>query len=377
MKSPKKTKALTLKQQPPSLQQEFYSQIREVIEQARGKAYRAVNFIMVEAYWNVGRLIVEEEQKGETRAGYGEHLLMSLAEKLTQEFGEGYSLTNLKYFRQFYLAFPIGHSLSDQDSIKQKGHAVSDQLKMPFLRPELSWTHYRLLLKVEKEEARKYYLEEAIASNWSTRQLERQINSFYYERLLSSKNRTLLKEETNKLEIPACPEDLIKDPLVLEFLNVKRDAVLQEKDLESLLIGKLQDFLLELGRGFSFVGRQHRISADTEHFYIDLVFYNYVLKCFILIDLKIGRLTHQDVGQMDFYVRYFEDKMRGKGDNPTIGIVLCSEKNETIVKYSMLKGSKRLFASKYKLHLPTEAELKKELEHERELIEREKRLLGG
>jgi len=353
MKSPKKTKALTLKQQPPSLQQEFYSQIREVIEQARGKAYRAVNFIMVEAYWNVGRLIVEEEQKGETRAGYGEEIVVEVSKRLTTEFGKGFDPSNLWHMKSFYLSFP----------------------KLEALRRELTWTHYRLLLKVEKEEARKYYLEEAIASNWSTRQLERQINSFYYERLLSSKNRALLKKETNKLEMQARPEDLIKDPLVLEFLNVKRDAKLQEKDLESLLISKLQDFLLELGRGFSFVGRQHRISADTEHFYIDLVFYNYVLKCFILIDLKIGRLTHQDIGQMDFYVRYFEDKMRGKGDNPTIGIVLCSEKNETIVKYSMLKGSKRLFASKYKLHLPTEAELKKELEHERELIEREKRLL--
>ncbi|OGQ23541.1 MAG: hypothetical protein A3I05_08760 [Deltaproteobacteria bacterium RIFCSPLOWO2_02_FULL_44_10] len=377
MKSSKKNTSLVVRKDGKILRQNFYSQVKDIILQARGNAYRSVNFIMVEAYWNVGRLIVEEEQKGKKRADYGEHLILSLAEKLTREFGEGYSLTNLKYFRQFYLAFQKGHAVRGQSESRQKSHALRDQL-VPFgLRPELSWTHYRLLLKVEKETARQYYLEEAVAGNWSTRQLERQINSFYYERLLMSRKRSLLKKTTNKLEPPATAADLIKDPFVLEFLNVKRDAVLQEKELETLLINKLQDFLLELGRGFSFVGRQHRISAGTKHFYIDLVFYNYVLKCFILIDLKMGELTHQDIGQMDFYVRFFEDKLRGKEDNPTIGIVLCSEKEEAVVKYSVLNDGKRIFASKYKLYLPTEEELKKELEHEREVIEQEKRLLKG
>lgn len=352
-KGSKKTKSIAVKKETQSPEQKLYSQIREVIQKARNKAYRSVNFIMVEAYWNVGRLIVEEEQKGKKRAGYGEYLIVGLAGKLMKEFGKGFDERNLRNMRAFYRTFPIRNAV----------------------RSELSWTHYRLLLKVEKEHARKYYLEEAIANNWSTRQLERQINSFYYERLLSSKKRALLKKETNKLEGPAQPDDLIKDPFVLEFLNVKRDAKLQERELESMLIGKLQDFLLELGRGFAFVGRQHRISADTDHFYIDLVFYNYVLKCFTLIDLKMGKLTHQDIGQMDFYVRYFEDKVRNESDNPTIGILLCSEKNEAIVRYSVLKGSRQLFASKYKLYLPTEEELRKELEHERAVIERERRLL--
>ncbi len=288
MKSLKKPTSLVTKKDGEILRREFYSQVKDIILQARSNAYRSVNFIMVGTYWNLGRLIVEEEQKGKKRADYGEHLILSLAEKLTREFGEGYSLTNLKYFRQFYLAFQKSHTVRGQIVSGQKSHALRDQ-SVPFgLRPELSWTHYRLLLKVEKEAARQYYLEEAVAGNWSTRQLERQINSFYYERLLMSRKRNLLKKETNKLEAPATAADLIKDPFVLEFLNVKRDAVLKEKELETLLINKLQDFLLELGRGFSFVGRQHRISAGTKHFYIDLVFYNYVLKCFILIELLCG-----------------------------------------------------------------------------------------
>ncbi|MFH1505099.1 MAG: PDDEXK nuclease domain-containing protein [Candidatus Omnitrophota bacterium] len=352
-KNSKKTKSLAVKKEAQSLGKKFYLQVREVIQKARNKTYHSVNFIMVEAYWNIGRLIVDEEQKGKERADYGKYLILGLAESLMQEFGKGFDERNLRNMRAFYRTFPIRNAT----------------------RAELSWTHYRMLLKVEKEDARKYYIKEAIVNNWSTRQLERQINSFYYERLLSSKKRVLLRKETNKLEGLAQPEDLIKDPFVLEFLNVKRDAQLQERELESMLIGKLQNFLLELGRGFSFVGRQHRISADTDHFYIDLVFYNYVLKCFVLIDLKTGKLTHQDIGQMDFYVRYFEDKICNKGDNPTIGIVLCSEKNEAIVKYSVLKGNRQLFASKYKLYLPTEEELRKELEHERAVIEREQKLL--
>ena len=250
--------------------------------------------------------------------------------------------------KQFYVAFKNLHAL----------------------RGELSWTHYRLLLKVEREEIRQFYLNECIQSNWSTRQLERQINSFYYERLLVSKNRKPVKREADMRakELSVSPEEQIKDPYVLEFLGLKEIPSLKESQLEQALIDQLQKFLLELGRGFSFVSRQQRISTETQHFFIDLVFYNYLLKCFVLIDLKTGKLMHQDIGQMDMYVRLFEDKMKGKDDNPTIGIILCAEKDETIVKYSVLKENKKLFASKYKLYLPSEKELKDEIEREKQML---------
>lgn len=241
------------------------------------------------------------------------------------------------------------------------------QLENPdVLRRELSWTHYRHLMRVENPDARTYYLEETIAQNWSTRALERQINSFYYERLLSSKKKKKTageaKEKTGELVLR--PEDFIKDPIVLEFLNLPLGSGFLEKDIEAAIISKLQQFILEMGKGFSFVARQKRINAEDENFYVDLVFYNYVLKCFVLIDLKLGKLTHQDIGQMDLYVRWYEDNEKPATDNPTIGIILCSQKNETIVKYSVLKESKQLFASRYKLYLPSEEELKKELEYE-------------
>lgn len=330
----------------------IYSRVREILETARSSAYRAVNVAMVQAYWHIGREIVEEEQKGKVKAGYGEYLLKDLSQRLTKDFGKGFDYSNVKNMRQFYLIFPIGDAL----------------------RSQLSWTHYRLLMRVEKESARNFYIEECITGNWSTRQLERQINSFYYERLLSSREKKPVKKEIQKLEPSLKPEDIIKDPYVLEFLNVKENIRFLEKDLESALIGKLQDFLLELGKGFSFVSRQQRISACGDNFYIDLVFYNYLLKCFVLIDLKIGKLTHQDIGQMDFYVRYYENELRAETDNPTIGIILCSEKNETVVKYSVLNKNKRLFASKYKLYLPTEKELKEELEREKRMLEMELKL---
>ncbi len=335
-----------------TIKDDFYRNIKDVLEDARNNVYRAVNFAMVEAYWNIGRLIVEEEQSGEQRAEYGKHLVKELSIKLTNDFGKGFTRTNLWYMRQFYTLFSNLHAL----------------------RGELSWTHYRLLLKVEKEKARDFYLNEAVDSNWSTRQLERQINSFYYERLLSSKDKKPVIDEAEQNASPAKPEDLIKDPYVLEFLNLKGNGSLIEKDLETELLVKLQEFLLELGKGFSFVSRQYRISVDSDHFYIDLVFYNYILKCFILIDLKMGKLTHRDIGQMDFYVRYAEDNIKVEGDNPTIGLILCSEKNETIVKYSVLNENKQMFASRYKLYLPTEEELARELRHEIELIRAEKSL---
>lgn len=306
---------------------------------------------MVEAYWNVGKLIVEA-QDGNERAEYGEELLKNLSKELTKEFGKGFTVTNLRYMRQFYIVF-------------QKHHA---------LRDELSWTHYRLLMKIENEEIRKFYLNECIEENWSTRQLERQINSFYYQRILASQNKQIVRNEINKLEKGIQAEDIIKDPFVLEFMGLNDNRDFTEIEVEKALMDNLQKFLLELGKGFSFVARQKRITADGDHFYIDLVFYNYILKCFILIDLKVGKLSHQDIGQMDFYVRYFEKEIKSESDNPTIGIILSSERNETVVKYSVLEESKQLFSAKYLPYLPTEEELKKELKRERNLIEIEKSL---
>lgn len=326
----------------------FYQDIKKILSEARNKAYTAVNFAMVEGYWNVGRRIVEEEQKGKYRAQYGTKLLENLSRKLTNDFGKGFDPTNLWNMRKFYLTFPI------LDAVRQ----------------ELRWTHYRFLLRVENENARNFYLAECAQAHWSTRQLERQINSFYYERLLASKNRLPVKREADERanQLKAAPEEQIKDPYVLEFLGLREMPHLRESQLEQALIDHLQKFLLELGRGFSFVARQMRISAETQHFYIDLVFYNYLLKCFVIIDLKTSKLTHQDIGQMDMYVRIFEDKIKQTGDNPTIGIILCTKKDETIVKYSVLKGSKKLFASQYKLYLPSEKELKDEIEREKQIL---------
>lgn len=327
---------------------EFYEDIRKILTQARDKSYAAVNIAMVEAYWNVGRRIVEEEQKGRKRAEYGSYLIKNLSERLTKEFGIGFSEQSLWNMRQFYVKFPI----------------------LSALRRELSWTHYRFLLRVENESARDFYIEECAKSNWSTRQLERQINSFYYERFLASRNKLQVKREADARakELSISPEEQIKDPYVLEFLGLKEIPSLKERRLEQALIDHLQKFLLELGRGFSFVARQMRISTETQHFYIDLVFYNYLLKCFVIIDLKTSKLAHQDIGQMDMYVRIFEDKMKQPRDNPTIGIILCTKKDETIVKYSVLKGSKKLFASQYKLYLPSEKELKDEIEREKHIL---------
>ena len=344
-----KKKIVAPKIKSPSL----YEKVAGVLDHARSHSYKAVNSVMVQAYWNIGKLIVEEEQSGKNRADYGKALIKELVKKLSAEYGKGFNITNISYMRQFYVTFKKFHSVSG----------------------ELSWTHYRHLLRVENQDARQFYIDECIECNWSTRQLERQIDSFYYERILSSKNKTLARKDAKKKEIATSPEDLIKDPYVLEFLNVGEQSSIQEKELEGALIGKLQNFLLELGKGFSFVARQKRITSEHNHFYIDLVFYNYILKCFVLIDLKTDKLTHQDVGQMDFYVRYFEDQVKTKDDNPTIGIILCSEKDDAIVKYSVLQGSKKLFASKYKLYLPSENELKNELLREKQLIESEKKLL--
>ncbi len=341
---------------------DVYQSILQILMDTRSKAYRAVNSIMVEAYWNIGRIIVEEEQKGKGKAQYGEALIENLSERLTRDFGKGFSPQNLWNIRQFYLTFPILSS--------SKRESKGSKVKLSAVRRELSWTHYKLLMRVENLNARQWYMNEAADAGWSTRALERQVNSFYYERLLASKDKLPAKREADgrAKQLKASPEEQIKDPYILEFLGLQERPYLRESQLEQALIDHLQKFLLELGRGFFFVARQHRISTETQHFFIDLVFYNYLLKCFILIDLKTAKLTHQDIGQMDMYVRLFEDKMKGTDDNPTIGIILCAEKDETVVKYSVLKDNKKLFASKYKLYLPTERELIEELERERYLL---------
>ena len=327
----------------------LYGAIRQVLETARQSAYKAVNFAMVQAYWHIGRLIVEDEQKGEVRAEYGKRVLAELAERLTADFGKGFDASNLRYMRLFYQAFP----------------------KCDALRHELSWTHYRLLLRVENLDARDWYMNEAVAENWSSRELERQISVLYYDRMLLSADKQSTKTDAKenialaKLE----PESIIRNPYVLEFLDLKDYPNLHEKDIEEGLINNLQSFLLELGKGFCFVARQKRIRFDDQDFYIDLVFYNCLLKCYVLIDLKLGELTYQDIGQMDGYIRLYEEQYRKEDDNPTLGIVLCSNRNEAIVKYSILHENKQLFASKYLLYLPSEDELKKEIERERKLLD--------
>jgi len=337
-----------------SLNTTFYDDVRQILQSARNKTYRAVNTAMVEAYWLIGKRIVEEEQSGKSRAEYGKRLLENLSKSLSNHFGKGFSYANLRNFRQFYLTYP-------------------DQEICYTVCSKLSWSHNRLIMRIDNEQARTYYLIESKAENWSVRQLQRNINSHYYERLLSS------PKEKNKLTLTV-PEtvnntgDFIKDPYVLEFLNLPENVKLQETHLEQAIISNLQAFLLEMGKGFSFVARQFRISTETSHFYIDLVFYNYLLKCFVIIDLKSSKLTHQDIGQMDMYVRMFDDLKRGEDDNPTIGIILCNDKEETLVRYSVLKESEQLFASKYRLILPTEEELKEELEREIRLIEEQDKL---
>ncbi|HAZ06605.1 MAG TPA: DUF1016 domain-containing protein [Acetobacterium sp.] len=335
----------------PLVNVKLYENIRITVAEAQKKVYATVNFVMVETYWNIGRQIYEAQGEND-RAEYGTGLLKELSVKLTAEFGKGFEASNLRRMRQFYLVF-------------QKRDA---------LRHELSWTHYRMLLKVENEKAREFYLDECAKSGWSTRQLERQINSFYYERLLSSQDQDRVRKEIQRLEPGVGTKDIIRDPYVLEFLGLEQTSNLYEKDLEQGLINHLQKFLLELGRGFSFVARQKRISFDGEHYYIDLVFYNYILKCFVIIDLKVGKLTHQDIGQMQMYVNYYTREMRNEGDNLPIGIILCADKSESVVKYTLPENNNQIFTSKYKLYMPTEEELKQELEKEQQLLEIEKNL---
>jgi len=322
-------------------QNDIYQSIREVILIARRNVKKSVNFNMVQAYWAIGKQIIEA-QAGKERAKHGSSLLKFLAENLTAEFGVSFDVSNLRKMRQFYNAFQIRDTLC----------------------PELSWSHYRRLMRISDEQERFFYMHEAAECNWSVRQLERNINTLYYTRLLKAPeyDRDEIRNEIKKLEPNDIRDHLLKDPYLLEFLELKENRKYLEKDLEQALIDNLQDFLIELGKGFSLAGRQKRITVDGEHFHIDLVFYNYILRCFVVIDLKMDKLTHRDIGQLDFYVRYFDDKIRQEADNPTIGLILCADKNESIVKYSVLNDNENLFASKYLTYLPTEQELRAVIE---------------
>jgi len=318
--------------------------IKAILTEARSVTVRTINTTMVSAYWLIGKRIVVEEQKGSDKATYGEGVLKKLSKELTSEFGNGFSYTNLRNMRQFYLTY-------------------NDSEICQTLSVKLPWSHNCLIMRLSDTKAREWYLREAAREQWSVRQLERNINSFYYQRQLESglvenEKDTQCVENSNSID----PRQFVKDPYVLEFVGLPAYPNHNEKELEDALTDKMQDLLLELGKGFSFIKRQYRISTETSHFYIDLVFYNYILKCFVLVDLKADKLTHQDVGQMDMYIRMFDDIKKGPDDNPTIGILLCADKDETIVKYSVLNESKQIFASKYLPYLPTEEELRRELE---------------
>lgn len=317
----------------------LFNSVKEIIVNAKQHAFRSSNSILLRMYWDIGNLIVNEEQQGRTKAKYGKAVLKNLSQQLMVEFGNGFDESNLRNMRKFYLAFPIRDAL----------------------RPELSWTHYRILSRIEDDNLRLQYMQHAIDGNWDTRSLQRNTNTLYLGRILEV-------PKNNKTE----PHNLIKDPYIFEFLGLSNDNKKSENSIETALINHLQEFIMELGKGFAFVARQQHIVTDISDFYIDLVFYNYFLKCFVLIDLKTDKLSHADIGQMDMYVRMFNDLKKTEGDNPAIGLILCTEKDETIVRYSVLAENKKLFASKYRLYLPGEEELKQLIEHDRVRFELDK-----
>ncbi len=315
-----------------------YLSIRGHVIDAQRQVYSAVNAAMVTAYWNIGKIIYEVCGENE-RAAYGKQILNDISDRLTVEFGKGFTVRNLRAMRQFYLAFPIWHTVC----------------------AELSWSHYRLLMRVANEKERMFYTQEAVKSGWSVRQLERQINTMFYQRILASRDKESVAAEIQTTEPKPEYERIIKDPYVLEFLNLPANEHYYESTLEQALIDHLQKFLLELGRGFSFVARQKHFNIDGRHFYIDLVFYNYILKCFVLIDLKTGDLTHQDIGQMQMYVNYYTRYMMNEGDNPPAGILLCAQKSNTLMQLTLPENNTQIYAAKYMPYMPTAEELKREL----------------
>lgn len=323
--------------------------ITSIWQTARTRAYTLVNRAMIDAYWSIGQRIFNEELKGQKKADYGSYLLRELATTLTRELDKHLDERELRRMRQFYQLFP------------------DPELH----RPELTWSHYRLLLRVEDAGARSFYLTEAASQSWSTRQLERNIQSLYYHRMLTAGNTGAIPSPEAPVRAPA-PHDFVKDPYVLEFLSLDLPASFSENELEGAILAELQHFLLEMGKGFAFVARQYAIKTTTRQYFIDLVFYNFLLKCFVLVDLKIAELTHQDIGQMDMYVRMFEDLKKVPGDNPTIGLILCSEKDDTLIRYSVLEGNEQLFASRYQTVLPTRAELTHLVQQGRQLFDQKR-----
>jgi predicted nuclease of restriction endonuclease-like (RecB) superfamily len=349
----------------------LFGRVLAILEQARSNVVRSVNANMVTAYWLIGREIVQAVQGGEERAEYGQHVLEKLSEQLTGRYGAGYSVANLKNFRQFYQAyserFGIGYP-TGSELVTEKSYLTGSEYSFS---PQLSWSHYRALMRIKDEKARNFYEQEAAECGWSKAQLERQIQSSYYQRIIANRGRAgLVSAGRERLPgEPVAAGHILKSPYVLEFLGLPDAKELHESTLEQAIIDNLQSFLLELGKGFSFVARQKHIRIDDDDFYVDLVFYNYLLKCFLLIDLKIGKLTHRSVGQMDGYVRLFEDRFKVPGDNPTIGLILCSGKSEAVAKYSVLSEGRQIFASKYLQFLPSEQELMLEIAKERKQIE--------
>ena len=366
---------------------DLFARVAAILEAARGNVVRAVNSNMVVAHWLIGREIVETIQEGEDRAAYGAQVLKGLSARLQSKYERGFSVPNLENFRKFFLAYrhrrPIS-SLTGRKSLpmgqsSEKSYPAGtislatpeEESGNPPFAPELTWSHYRALMRVSDEKARDFYEREAIECGWSKAQLERQIQSSLYQRILANRGEDgLLDEARERLPgEPLAPRDILRSPLVLEFLQLPDSPTLHESSLEQAIIDNLQTFMLELGKGFAFVARQKHIRFDEDDFYIDLVFYNYLLKCFLLIELKIGKLNHRDVGQLDGYVRLFEERFKVEGDNPTIGLILCSDKSEAVAQYSVLSEGKQIFAAKYLQFLPTEEELASELQRERRLLD--------
>lgn len=340
---------------------DLFARVASLLEDARANVVRAVNTQMIRVYWLIGREIVLEMQYGEQRAEYGKQVIENLSKQLTAKYSQGFSVANLKNFRQFYSTY--------SDRFENKSYPPGSEFKNDF-STQLTWSHYRALMRVEKAEAREFYEREAIECGWDKRSLERQIQSSYYERMLKSQNPQKMLQSARQEVIHYEPAvESLKNPYVLEFLGLPDVASLHETQLESAIITHLQLFLLELGKGFAFVARQKRMRFENTDLYVDLVFYNCILKCYLLIDLKMGELSHQNVGQMDGYVHMFDDLYTAEDDNPTVGLILCTEKNEAVAKYSVLKDRNQIFASKYMLYLPTEEELIQELARERRFIE--------
>jgi predicted nuclease of restriction endonuclease-like (RecB) superfamily len=377
----------------PAPEEHLYERIASILDEARSRVARSINTAMVHAYWAIGREIVEVEQHGAERAGYGEGLMKRVATRLSAKFGKGFSLASLKRMKQFYLAFPRGSALVGQGEGKgstalslstgadgaEKGSAalsLSPGASLLF-PPTLAWSHYLVLLRVTRPDARSFYEIEAARESWAVRELERQVGALLFDRLAKNKSPEQVLELARKGQQVSVPSDVLKDPFVLEFADLRENPAAQERDLEQAIIDRLEDFLLEMGKGFCFVARQKRLTLEGDHFYVDLVFYNRLLRCFVLVDLKMGKLTHQDLGQMQMYVNFFDRFQREEHEAKTIGIVLCSDKNDAMVRITLPDDNEQVLAARYQMYLPTEEELRAELEREREEAERVLRLTAA